>query len=106
MGKNIHVTKHGDHWSVMQEYAERSSGNFATQQEAFERAREIAKNNQQEVCIHGVNGKIRAKYSYALMIAHQWVKNGASRKFRLALLIYIFTNSFFCFSFFSSTERA
>lgn len=64
MGKNIHVTKHGNHWAVMQEYAERSSGNFATQQEAFERAREIAKNNQQEVCIHGVDGKIRAKYSY------------------------------------------
>ena len=64
MGKNIHVTKNGGHWSVKQENAGRSSGNFATQQEAFTRAREIAKNNQQEVCIHGVNGKIRAKYSY------------------------------------------
>lgn len=64
MSKNIHVNKNGGHWSVKQENAGRSSRNFATQQEAFIRAREIAKNNQQEVCIHGVNGKIRAKYSY------------------------------------------
>lgn len=38
--------------------------NFRTQREAFERAREIAINNGQEVAIHGVNGRIRAKHSY------------------------------------------
>lgn len=64
MGKNIHVVKRGDHWSTVQEKAQRSSGNFRTQKEATERAIEIAKNNGQEVCIHGVNGKIRQKNSY------------------------------------------
>lgn len=64
MGKNIHVTKHGDEWAVMQENAQRASGLFDTQLEAINCAREIARNNQQEVCIHGVDGKIRAKHSY------------------------------------------
>lgn len=52
MGKNIHVVYNGDHWQVKQENAQRSSGNFETQKEAFERAREIAINNGQEVAIH------------------------------------------------------
>lgn len=63
-GKNIHVVRNGDHWQAKQENAQRSSGNFRTQREAFERAREIAINNGQEVAIHGVNGRIRAKHSY------------------------------------------
>lgn len=64
MGKNIHVVYNGDHWQVKQENAQRSSGNFETQKEAFERAREIAINNGQEVAIHGLNGRIREKHSY------------------------------------------
>lgn len=63
-GKNIHVVHDGDHWKVKQENCQRSSGNFGTQREAFGRAREIAMNNGQEVSIHGMNGRIRAKYSY------------------------------------------
>lgn len=63
-GKNIHVVKNGNVWQARQENAQRSSGNFTTQKAAFERAREIAKNNGQEVAIHGLDGKIRDKYSY------------------------------------------
>ncbi len=63
-GKNIHVVRNCDQWQAKQENAQRSSGNFRTQREAFERAREIAINNGQEVAIHGVNGRIRAKHSY------------------------------------------
>ena len=63
-GKNIHVVKNGDKWSVKQENAQKSSGNFSIQKDAFERAREIAKNNGQEVAIHGCDGKIREKHSY------------------------------------------
>lgn len=63
-GKNIHVVRNGGQWQAKQENAQRSSGNFRTQREAFERAREIAINNGQEVAIHGVNGRIRAKHSY------------------------------------------
>lgn len=63
-GKNIHVVRNGGVWQAKQENAQRSSGNFATQQQAFDRAREIARNNGQEVAIHGLNGQIRAKHSY------------------------------------------
>ena len=64
MGKNIHVVYNGDQWQVKQENAQRSSGNFETQKQAFERAREIAISNGQEVAIHGLNGRIREKHSY------------------------------------------
>lgn len=63
-GKNIHVVKSNDQWKVKQEGAQRSSGNFDTQRKAFERAREIARRNGQEVAIHGEDGKIREKHSY------------------------------------------
>lgn len=63
-GKNIHVVKNGNNWNVKQENAKRSSGIYGTQREAIDRAREIARNNNQEVAIHGVNGKIREKHSY------------------------------------------
>lgn len=63
-GKNIHVVRNDNQWKVKQENAQRSSGNFRTQQEAFERAREIAIKNGQEVAIHGLDGRIREKHSY------------------------------------------
>ena len=64
MGKNIHVVHDGEQWKVKQENAMRSSGNFGTQREAIERARQIAQNNGQEVAIHGLDGRIREKHSY------------------------------------------
>lgn len=65
MRKNIHVVSNPQGgWSTKQENAERSSGNFRTQREAIDRAIEIAKNNKQEVAIHGIDGKIRQKNSY------------------------------------------
>lgn len=64
MGKNIHVVHDGEQWKVKQENAMRSSGNFGTQREAIERARQIAQNNGQEVAIYGLDGRIREKHSY------------------------------------------
>lgn len=64
MGKNIHVVHDGEQWKVKQENAMRSSGNFGTQCEAIDRARQIAQNNGQEVAIHGLDGRIREKHSY------------------------------------------
>lgn len=64
MGKNIHVVLGNGLWQVKQEKAQRSSGNYRTQKEAFERAREIAIKQGQEVAIHGKDGQIRAKLSY------------------------------------------
>lgn len=65
MGKNIHIVKNpAGGWSVKQENAQRSSANCDTQKEAIQRAISIAKNNSQEVVIHGEDGKIREKNSY------------------------------------------
>lgn len=65
MRKNIHVVKNpSGGWSTKQEKAQRSSGNFDTQKEAIQKAIQIAKNNGQEVAIHGTNGQIRQKNSY------------------------------------------
>ena len=64
MGKNIHVVHDGEQWKVKQENAMRSSGNFETQREAIDRARQIAQNKGQEVAIHGLDGRFPAKHSY------------------------------------------
>ena len=63
-GKNKQVVRNGDQRKVKQENAQRRYGKFITQQEAFERAREIAIKNGQEVAIHGLDGRIREKHSY------------------------------------------
>ncbi|MFY9826127.1 MAG: DUF2188 domain-containing protein [Thermoanaerobaculia bacterium] len=64
MGKNQHVVPHGDGWGVVGEGNQRSTGNYDTQQEAFERAREIAINQGSEVFIHRPNGQIRERNTY------------------------------------------
>lgn len=64
MGKNIHVVRKDGQWQAKQEHAQRSSGNFNTQREAIDRAKEIASNRGQEVIIHRPTGEIRDKHSY------------------------------------------
>lgn len=64
MAKQIHVIKHGKNWAAKQDNAQRASAVVPTQREAFERAREIAKKQGEEVSIHNVTGHIRAKHSY------------------------------------------
>ena len=64
MGKNQHVVKNNDGWSVKGENNSKATSNHATQKEAISRAREIAKNQKSEVVIHGRDGKIRNKDSY------------------------------------------
>ncbi|WP_139855733.1 DUF2188 domain-containing protein [Aequorivita sinensis] len=64
MGKNQHVVKNNDGWSVRGENNSKATSNHTTQKEAIERAREIAKNQKSEVVIHGRDGKIRDKDSY------------------------------------------
>lgn len=51
-------------WKLMQDMAQKSSGNFETQKEAIEVAKQIAKNKKEELAIHGTNGQIREKWSY------------------------------------------
>lgn len=65
MGKNIHVTKRPDGmWQAIGEGNSRASCVTKTQEQARQKARDLAIKNHSEVLIHGVNGKIRARDSY------------------------------------------
>lgn len=61
---NQHVTKHPEGWQVKGAGNSKATSVHSTQKEAFEKAREIATNQQSEVLIHGKNGQIREKNSY------------------------------------------
>lgn len=64
MGKNQHVVPHPDGWAVKGEGNSKSTKVTQTQQEAISYAREIAKNQESELLIHGKNGAIRERDSY------------------------------------------
>jgi hypothetical protein len=65
MGKNQHVTKNpSGGWNVKGAGNSKATVIKETQKEANDAAREIAKNQQSEVVIHGKDGKIRDKDSY------------------------------------------
>lgn len=64
MGTNQHVTKKNGEWRVIGEGNSRATKKFATQKEAIDYGRKVAINQQAELVIHGVNGRIRDKDSY------------------------------------------
>lgn len=65
MGKNQHVTPHKDGgWQVKSENNTRATIRTDTQVEAIQRAREIARNQESELFIHGRDGRIRERDSF------------------------------------------
>lgn len=64
MKTNQHITKKNDEWRVIDERNKKATKKFATQKEAIDYGRKVAINQQSELVIHGVNGKIRDKDSY------------------------------------------
>lgn len=62
--KGQHVVPNGDKWSIRKAGSERASGTFATQKEAVENAKKIAKKQKTELYIHGKDGRIRERNSY------------------------------------------
>lgn len=62
--KGQHVVPSGGKWRVRRAGASRASGIYDTQQEAIERARDLAKNQNTELYIHGRDGRIRERNSY------------------------------------------
>jgi hypothetical protein len=61
----LHVAPSGDGaWVVQKSGASRASTKVSTQSEAVRYARQIAKNQQTEVYIHGRDGRIRHRDSY------------------------------------------
>jgi len=64
MGKNQHVTPHGDQWQVKGAGNQKATVVTQTQQQAINIARGIAQNQKSELVIHGQNGQIRQKDSF------------------------------------------
>ena len=63
-GKNQHVVPHPDGWAVKGEGNSRATSVHATQQQAINAGRDIARNQQSELVIDRPNGQIRDKDSH------------------------------------------
>lgn len=61
---NQHVVQRDDGWAVRGEGNSRDTSHHQTQSDAIDAARDIARNQQSEVVIHGRDGRIREKDSY------------------------------------------
>ncbi|RIX73643.1 DUF2188 domain-containing protein [Acidovorax cavernicola] len=59
-----HVVPHSDGWAVRKSGSDRVTEVFQTQQEAIDRARDISKNQETEMFVHGRDGRIRERDSY------------------------------------------
>ncbi len=64
MGKNQHVVPHDDKWAVRGEGNDRATSLHDTQREAIDVARQIARNQESELFVHGRGGRIRERDSY------------------------------------------
>jgi hypothetical protein len=62
--KNQHVVPHEDGWAVRGEGNQRVTSIHPTQREAIEAGRDIARNQESELFIHGENGQIRERNTY------------------------------------------
>lgn len=61
---NQHIVKRPDGWAVRGEGNQRDTSHHKTQEDAFEAAREIAKNQGGDTITHGEDGKIRERNTY------------------------------------------
>jgi hypothetical protein len=61
--KNLHITKHGKNWNIMEENKPKPIKILDTQKEAINTARNILKDSGDggELFTHGENGKIRER---------------------------------------------
>jgi hypothetical protein len=62
---SLHVVPRADKWAVIDEGKSGVSSTFATQTEAIEEARKLAKDQAGELVVHGRNGRIRERDNYA-----------------------------------------
>lgn len=63
-GRNQHVVPRDGDWAVRGAGNERVTAVYDTQQQAYDAARDIARNQKSEVFTHGRNGRIRARESF------------------------------------------
>lgn len=62
--RNQHVVPRENGWAVRGAGAVRDTEVFDYKQDAIDRAREIAQNQQTELVVHGLDGKIQYKDSH------------------------------------------
>jgi hypothetical protein len=62
--KNQHVVPHENGWAVRGAGNARATSVHTTQAEAIGRARDIARNQETEMLVHGRNGQIRERDSF------------------------------------------
>ncbi len=58
------VTKHEEGWQVKREGGERATAVYATQAEAWDRARDLARGTRGEAYLCGEDGRIRERNTY------------------------------------------
>lgn len=63
-GKNQHVVPREGQWAVVGEGNSRATVVVPTQERAIEKAREIARNQESELLVHGRHGQIRERDSH------------------------------------------
>jgi hypothetical protein len=64
-GENVHVVPRTDGWAVRTEGSSRATSTHSSQREAIEAARKLAKKSGTQLVIHGRDGRIRERDSYA-----------------------------------------
>jgi len=62
--EDYHVVRRPEGWDVQREGGQRASSLHRTQADAIAAGRDLARRNQTELVIHGLNGKIRDSDSY------------------------------------------
>ena len=62
--RNQHIVPHKDGWAVRGAGSQRASSVHRTQQDAIDAGRDIARNQQSELFIHGRDGRIRERDSH------------------------------------------
>ncbi|MBI2392842.1 MAG: DUF2188 domain-containing protein [Deltaproteobacteria bacterium] len=63
-GKNQHVVPRDGNWAVVGEGNARATKILPTQERAIEKARDIARNQESELIVHGRGGQVRERDSH------------------------------------------
>lgn len=62
--KNVHIVQRDNGWGALREGGQRATQVHDTQAEAIQAGRQMARQGQGELLIHGQDGRIRARGSY------------------------------------------
>lgn len=61
---NVHIVQRNSGWGTLREGGQRATQVYETQAQAIQAGRQMAREGQGELLVHGQNGQIRARDSY------------------------------------------